>query len=187
MSINRKRCTQPLRRKERIGCASYSSYRSAYKCAHEYHVKQRNSSNAYTNLYSNCIIAWNQSYSMGNRNRCLLKPCNSNIFRNSCKYADTSGRIQVFGFRKNRWTVTYNTYCSCFYMQCGIPVLRIECPEAQIFASTPNNKSVWKVCVHNKTDTNKTNRAIIYDSSVCGYEHPRSNSFNNTITERKTE
>ncbi len=56
-------------------------------------------------------------------------------------------------------------------MQCGIPVLRIECPEAQIFASTPNNKSVWKVCVHNKTDTNKTNRAIIYDSSVCGYEH----------------
>ena len=46
-------------------------------------------------------------------------------------------------------------------MQCGIPVLRIECPEAQIFASTPNNKSVWKVCVHNKTDTNKTNRAII--------------------------
>lgn len=139
------------------------------------------------NLYSNCIIAWNQSYSMGNRNRCLLKPCNSNIFRNSCKYADTSGRIQVFGFRKNRWTVTYNTYCSCFYMQCGIPVLRIECPEAQIFASTPNNKSVWKVCVHNKTDTNKTNRAIIYDSSVCGYEHPRSNSFNNTITERKTE
>lgn len=185
--INRKRCTQPLRRKERIGCASYSSYRSAYKCAHEYHVKQRNSSNAYTNLYSNCIIAWNQSYSMGNRNRCLLKPCNSNIFRNSCKYADTSGRIQVFGFRKNRWTVTYNTYCSCFYMQCGIPVLRIECPEAQIFASTPNNKSVWKVCVHNKTDTNKTNRAIIYDSSVCGYEHPGSNSFNNTITERKNE
>jgi hypothetical protein len=67
-------------------------------------------------------------------------------------------------------------------MQCGIPVLRIECPEAQIFAGTPNNKSV-----HNKTDTNKTNRAIIYDSSVCGYEHPGSNSFNNTITERKTE
>ena len=73
-------------------------------------------------VYSNCIIAWNQSYSMGNRNRCLLKPCNSNIFRNSCKYADTSGRIQVsFDFVKNRWTVTYNTYCSCFYMQCGIP------------------------------------------------------------------
>lgn len=68
-----------------------------------------------------------------------------------------------------------------------IVTVRIECPEAQIFASTPNNKSVWKVCVHNKTDTNKTNRAIIYDSSVCGYEHPRSNSFNNTITERKTE
>ena len=108
-------------------------------------------------------------------------------FGTAVNYADTSGRIQVFGFRKNRWTVTYNTYCSCFYMQCGIPVLRIECPEAQIFASTPNNKSVWKVCVHNKTDTNKTNRAIIYDSSVCGYEHPRSNSFNNTITERKTE
>ena len=72
-------------------------------------------------------------------------------------------------------------------MQCGIPVLRIECPEAQIFASTPNNKSVWKVCVHNKTDANNTGRAIIYDSSVCGYEHPGSNSFNNTITERKTE
>ena len=50
-----------------------------------------------------------------------------------------------------------------------------------------HNKSVWKVCVHNKTDTNKTNRAIIYDSSVCGYEHPGSNSFNNTISERKTE
>jgi len=26
-----------------------------------------------------------------------------------------------------------------------------------------------------------------YDSSVCGYEHPGSNSFNNTITERKSE
>lgn len=62
-------------------------------------------------------------------------------------------------------------------MQCGIPVLRMECPEAQIFAGTPNNKS----------DTNNTNRAIIYDSSVCGYEHPGRNSFNNTITERKTE
>lgn len=61
-------------------------------------------------------------------------------------------------------------------MQCGIPVLRIECPEAQIFASTPNNKSVWKVCVHNKTDTNKTNRAIIMialfvDMSIPGAIH----------------
>ncbi len=26
-----------------------------------------------------------------------------------------------------------------------------------------------------------------YDSSVCGYEHFGRNSFNNTITERKTE
>ena len=62
-------------------------------------------------------------------------------------------------------------------MQCGISVLGIECLKRQIFAGTPNNKS----------DTNNTGRAIIYDSSVCGYEHPGRNSFNNTITERKTE
>lgn len=61
-------------------------------------------------------------------------------------------------------------------MQCGIPVLRIECPEAQIFASTPNNKSVWKVCYIIKQILTKQTElsfmiALFVDMSIPGAIH----------------
>lgn len=73
-------------------------------------------------------------------------------------------------------------------MQCGIPVLRIECPEAGKYLPVHRIINQYGKFVYIiKQILTIQGRAIIYDSSVCGYEHPGSNSFNNTITERKIE